>query len=146
MSCDLVVLARRQPDVHAVIDGMVALGEAVHIRGGDPKPTLLFDADRRLLVSIEDPVLVAVPGEVGRLLGPEFGARAPAPVWWVDVRVVADVPDAERVARKFAEALVHWVGGTVYPDGAPEAQVRSWKATDQPTGGAASYSGGVIQS
>ncbi|GAA2615760.1 hypothetical protein SMC26_09820 [Actinomadura fulvescens] len=146
MSCDLVVLARRQPDVHAVIDGMVALGEAVHIRGGDPKPTLLFDADRRLLVSIEDPVLVAVPGEVGRLLGPEFGARAPAPVWWVDVRVVADLPDAQRVARKFAEALVHWVGGTVYPDGAPEAQVRSWKATDQPAGGAASYSGGVIQS
>ena len=34
MSADLVVLARRQPDVHAVIDGITALGEPVQIRGG----------------------------------------------------------------------------------------------------------------
>ncbi|WP_169806838.1 hypothetical protein [Actinomadura macra] len=130
MSSDLVALVRRRPDVHAVADGMIAMGERLELRGGEPQPTRLYDAGGRLLVSIEDAVQVSVPGEIGRLLGAEFAARVVAPVWWVDVRAVADVPEAMRVARRFADSLVHWLGGTVYPDGPIEAPARSWKASD----------------
>ncbi|MES9539344.1 hypothetical protein [Actinomadura sp. NPDC000600] len=166
MSSDLVALVRRRPDVHAVADGMIAMGEPLELRGGEPEPTRLHDGEGRLLVSIEDAVQVSVQGEIGRLLGPEFAARVVAPVWWVDIRAAADVPDAVRVARKFADSLVHWLGGTVYPEGATDAPARSWKASGQggaqpggahPGGGAAggfpgpagdaggaAYQGGVI--
>ncbi|MFI6514785.1 hypothetical protein ACIBF1_04400 [Spirillospora sp. NPDC050679] len=135
MSCDFVALVRRRPDVHAVADGMIAMGEPLELRGGEPEATRLYDAEGRLLVSIEDAVQVSVPGEVERLLGAGFASRVAAPVWWVDVRAVGDVPDAERVARAFVEALVHWTGGTYYPDGAPDAPVRSWKAVESDTSG-----------
>jgi hypothetical protein len=152
MSSDLVALVRRRPDVHAVADGMIAMGEPLELRGGEPEPTLVYDAEGRLLVSIEDAVQVPVQSEIRRLLGPEFADRVTAPVWWVDVRAVADVPDALRVARTFTDSLVRWAGGTVYPDGASEAPARSWRASDQgaaPSGqGAgqdgAAYHGGVI--
>ncbi|WP_051712952.1 hypothetical protein [Spirillospora albida] len=143
MSSDLVALVRRRPDVHAIADGMIAMGEPLELRAEDLGATHLYDADGRLLVSIEEPVQVAVQGEIGRLLGPEFAARAVAPVWWVDVRAVADLPEATRVARRFADSLVHWLGGTVYPDGAADAPARSWRASESQAGGAA-YQDGVI--
>ncbi|XVQ11682.1 hypothetical protein ACQP1W_03600 [Spirillospora sp. CA-255316] len=130
MSMDLIALVRRRPDVHAVADGLVAMGEPLELRGGEPEPTRLYDAEGRLLVSIEDPVQVVLQSEIARLLGPEFASRVSAPVWWVDVRAVGDLPDAARIARKFTEALVHWVGGTSYPDGQPEAPALSWRASD----------------
>ncbi|WP_243713413.1 hypothetical protein [Actinomadura sp. 6K520] len=152
MSSDLVALVRRRPDVHAVADGLIAMGEPLELRGGEPEPTLLLDAEGRLLVSIEDAVQVSAQSEIRRLLGPEFADRVTAPIWWVDVRAAADLPDAVRVARRFADSLVHWAGGTVYPDGASEAPARSWKASPQGGGSAvgapgqdgAAYHGGVI--
>lgn len=157
MSSDLVALVRRSPDVHAVADGMIAMGEPLELRGGEPEPTLLYDAGGRLLVSVEDAVRVSAQSEIRRLLGAEFADRVGVPVWWVDVRAVADVPEAMRVARTFADSLVRWLGGTVYPDGASDAPPRSWRASDQgddpaatasrglsgDVGGAA-YQGGVI--
>ncbi|URN07035.1 hypothetical protein LUW74_29385 [Actinomadura madurae] len=131
MSTDLVALVRRRPDVHAIADGMIAMGEPLELRGGEPDSTRLHDGEGRLLVSIEDAVQVSVQGEIGRLLGAEFAARVMTPVWWVDVRAVADVPEAQRVARKFADSLVHWLGGMVYPEGAADAPARSWKASGQ---------------
>ncbi|SFO32617.1 hypothetical protein [Actinomadura madurae] len=165
MSTDLVALVRRRPDVHAIADGMIAMGEPLELRGGEPDSTRLHDGEGRLLVSIEDAVQVSVQGEIGRLLGAEFAARVMTPVWWVDVRAVADVPEAQRVARKFADSLVHWLGGMVYPEGAADAPARSWRASGQggpgaeggtaggtpggfpgPAGdpGGAAYQGGVI--
>ncbi|MEV4257444.1 hypothetical protein AB0J52_30170 [Spirillospora sp. NPDC049652] len=129
MSVDFVALARRRPDVFAIADGLAAMGEPIHIRGGENEPpTRLFDAAGRLLVSIEEPVEVTVASEIARLLGDAFAARVGAPVWWVDVRAVADVPEAARVARRFSDALVHWVGGTVYPEGESDAPAQSWRA------------------
>ncbi|QKW33620.1 hypothetical protein HUT06_05890 [Actinomadura sp. NAK00032] len=155
MSTDLVALVRRDPDVHAVADGMIAMGERLELRGGEPEPTLLYDAEGRLLVSVEDAVRVSAQSEIRRLLGPEFADRVGVPVWWVDVRAVADVPDAMRVARAFADSLVRWLGGTVYPDGATDPPALSWKAAehgDDPAGDVAqpgglpgdAYQGGVI--
>ncbi|GAA3969141.1 hypothetical protein GCM10023085_59330 [Actinomadura viridis] len=132
MSSDLVVLARREPDVYAVADGLVALGEPLEVVGGGLQAVRVRDAGGRVLVSVEEPVLVETPGEVARLLGPAAAQRVAAPVWWVDVRAVADVPDAVRLARRFADALVHWTGGTVWPDLAPDAPALSWKVTNAP--------------
>ncbi|WP_018653676.1 hypothetical protein [Actinomadura flavalba] len=145
MSSDLVALVRRQPDVEAVADGMIAMGEPLELRGGDTAPALLFDRERRLLVSIEEPVLVSVPGEIARLLGPDVAGRVTAPVWWVEIRAAGDVPEAARVARRFAEDLVRWAGGTVYPDGISESPARSWRAADAPREPHPQGSGNVIR-
>ncbi|GAA2426872.1 hypothetical protein GCM10010191_44360 [Actinomadura vinacea] len=130
---DLAALVRREPDVYAVADGLVAMGEPVELASGDFKAVRVHDAEGRVLVSIEDPVLVEAPGEVARLLGAEAAQRFTAPAWWVDVRAAADVPDAARVARRFAEALVRWAGGTIWPDLPEEPPPRSWKTTGAPT-------------
>jgi hypothetical protein len=111
MSCDIVVLARNEPDVPTVVDGMLAFGEQVRARELDGGVTHLYDSEDRLLVSIEAPVLVNVPGEVERMLG---SGPIGLPVWWVDVRAAADPPDAERVARRFADDLSRWKGGVVW--------------------------------
>ncbi|MFI0350655.1 hypothetical protein [Actinomadura sp. 9N407] len=129
MSSDLVALVRREPDVYAVADGLVAMGEPLELLGGEFQAVRVRDAGGRVLVSIEDPVLVEAPGEVARLLGRPAAERFGSPVWWVDVRAVADVPDAARVARRFAEALVHYAGGTVWPELPAEPSALSWKAT-----------------
>ncbi|MFV2172114.1 hypothetical protein ACFHW2_06835 [Actinomadura sp. LOL_016] len=140
MSTDLVALVRRRPDVHAIADGLIAMGEPLELRGGEPDAMRLHGPDGRLLVSIEDAVQVSVHSELGRLLGAEFAERVKAPVWWVDVRAVADVPDAARVARRFADSLVHWLGGAVYPDGESDGPALSWKAA--PDAGAPGGPGG----
>jgi hypothetical protein len=114
MTCDIVALVRNQPDVRTVIDGMVAVGERLEPREVAGGVTQLYDATGRLLVSIEIPVRVAVPGEVARLLGTDQAARVEPPLWWVDIRAAAGLPDAERIARKFADDLVHWQGGAVW--------------------------------
>jgi len=119
VTCDIVALVRNQPDVRTVIDGMLAFGEDVRMNELDGGVTQLYDPEGRLIVSIEVPVLVHVPGEVERLLGPELAGRVGSPVWWVDVRAAADLPEADRIARRFADDLVHWRGGTVW---AGEAQ------------------------
>lgn len=114
MTYDIVALVRNQPDVRTVIDGMLAFGELLQSSELDGGATRLYDARGKLLVSIEAPVLVNVPGEVERILGIELPGRVGPPVWWVDVRAAADLPDATRLARKFAGDLVHWQGGMVW--------------------------------
>jgi hypothetical protein len=114
MTCDIVALVRNQPDIRNVIDGMVAFGERLEPREVAGGVTQLYDPGGRLLVSIETPVLVQVPGEVARLLGSDQAARVEPPLWWVDIRSAVGLPDAERIARKFADDLVHWQGGAVW--------------------------------
>jgi hypothetical protein len=114
MTCDLVALVRNRPDVRTVIDGMLAFGQRFRPRELEGGVTRLYDPSGRLIVSIEVPVLVNVPGEVERMLGPELAGRYSTPIWWVDVRAGAGVPDADRVARRFADDLVRWQGGLVW--------------------------------
>jgi hypothetical protein len=121
MTCDIVALVRNQPDVRTVIEGMVAFGERLEQRDVTGGVTQLYDPAGRLLVSIEAPILVSVAGEVARLLGSDQAARVEPPVWWVDIRAAASLPDAERIARKFADDLVHWQGGAVWTGDLPAA-------------------------
>ncbi|MCW2886831.1 MAG: hypothetical protein QOE54_3496 [Streptosporangiaceae bacterium] len=110
MSHDLVALVREQPDAAAVLDGMMAMGEQLEVRT-HPAAVHVHDLAGRLLVSIETPMLVQVPGEVERLLGVQVNV----PTWWVNIRAAAEPPEAERIARKFSDDLVRWQGGMVWP-------------------------------
>jgi hypothetical protein len=114
LTSDIVALVRNQPDIPTVVEGMVAFGEALESREAGDGVLHLHDSEGRLVVSIEAPELVRVPGEAERLLGPEMAGRVRLPIWWVEVRAAAGVPDARRIARKFADDIVHWQGGTVW--------------------------------
>ncbi len=68
----------------------------------------------RVLFSVEVPVLVRVPGEVERVLGP--GVRPVAvPVWFIEVRA-SEVDGAEVPAMRFAAELSLQLDGSVWAD------------------------------
>jgi hypothetical protein len=115
LTSDIVALVRNEPDISTVVEGMIAFGESLRVREAGPGALHLYDSDGRLAVSIEAPELVRVPGEVERLLGPQMAGKVRLPTWWVEVRAAAGVPDAQRIARKFADDIVHWQGGAVWP-------------------------------
>lgn len=110
MSRDFVALVRNQPDVNTVIEGMLAYGEELELRETPSGTIQLYDPAGMLLVSVEAPALVEVPGEAERLLG----LSVEPPMWWVEVRSSADLPEAVRVARKLVDDLVRWQGGVVW--------------------------------
>ncbi|WP_131739242.1 hypothetical protein [Actinomadura roseirufa] len=107
MSRELVVLSREQPDLDVLTELVAASGEADLKVGG----RYVFDAQDRLLLRIRQPVLVAVPGEVERLLG----IPANEPVWWVELQA-AVTPAAERIAHHCAEGLAARHDGTVWSE------------------------------
>jgi hypothetical protein len=117
---DVVALTRDAPDVRDVVAGMIAAGQELRVRAADHGPVIqLCDDHERLLVSIEVPVLVQVPGEVERLLGAAAAEGLQVPLWWVEARAPSGRPDAEALARRFATELVRRLGGSVWP---PEAR------------------------
>lgn len=120
MTSDIVALVRHQPEIFTVVEGMIAFGESLEPRDVGDGAFHLYDAEGRLAVSIETPELLHVQGEVERLLGSEIAQRVQAPIWWVDVRAAAGVLDAGRLARRFADDMVHWQGGVVWPEGDAE--------------------------
>jgi hypothetical protein len=116
MSRDVVALVPVMPDVADVLAGMLAAGPELGVRPVEVGPVVqLCDPGGRPLVSIELPVLVQVPGEVERLLGPELAGRVQVPVWWVEARAPSARQGAGELARRFADALVQRLGGTVWP-------------------------------
>jgi hypothetical protein len=119
MTRDVVALLATAPDVHDVAAALLAAGERFRIRSAaDGAVVQLCDDQGRPLVSIEVPVLVRVPGEVERLLGRVAGAPA-APLWWVEARAPSGREGAERLGRRFAEALAARCHGVVWPPEAP---------------------------
>lgn len=119
MTKDVIALAESAPDVRAVVAGMAAAGMDLRAHEfGDGGIIQLCDEEGRLLLSIEVPVLVEVPGEVQRLLGPEVGDVRP-PVWWVEIRAAETRDGSETLALRFAVELTNRLGGVVWAgDGA----------------------------
>jgi hypothetical protein len=119
VSRDVVALVPVMPDVADVLAGMLAAGPELGVRPVQLGPVVqLCDEAGRPLVSIELPVLVQVPGEVERLLGPELAGRVQVPVWWVEARAPsarAGARDPGALARRFADALAERLGGLVWP-------------------------------
>jgi hypothetical protein len=119
MSCDIVALLSERPDAHVVHEVILtALEQPADVReamGG----LRVHDREGRLVLSIEQPLLVPVAGEAVRLLGPEM-AQVQAPFWWVDLRSAADVPGALAATRRVADGLARRMGGQVWPPSAPD--------------------------
>lgn len=106
MSKDLVVLARREPDVKGVTE---ACGSVLRVNG-EAWPVQVFDDEGRLVLTVEGPVPVEAQGEIERLLG----VRADPPVWWIDVRAAGDLEEAPALARELASELAGRFGGVVW--------------------------------
>lgn len=120
MTKDVIALTERMPDATAVLAGLLAGGPDLHVdTTGEGAVVQLCDAGGRPLVSIEVPLMLQVPGEAARLLGPGAEPSGDGPVWWVEARAAAGVPQAERLAGAFAARLTMLLGGRVWPPDAP---------------------------
>ncbi|HEV7713906.1 MAG TPA: hypothetical protein VGP16_37280 [Asanoa sp.] len=115
MSRDVVVLVPQMPDVTAVTRAFEAVGPdlLVDASGAAGLTHLRAPATGAVLLTIEEPILVAVPGEVARLLGADVASRVSTPVWWLEIRTTG--PDTMDLAVRFAGALVEHLGGAWWP-------------------------------
>ncbi|ONH34222.1 MULTISPECIES: hypothetical protein [Protofrankia] len=115
MTVDVIALCRVRPDIEASVTALVAASPRLRVVPVSHGAVIqLADDDGRPLVSIEGPVLVQVPGEAQRLLGPEV-TMIDSPLWWVEARATSAREGAEDIARRFAHQLVRLLGGVVWP-------------------------------
>ncbi len=122
MTYDVIALVRQTPDPRSIVAGMLAAGERLRVRETANGAVIqLCDDTGRPLVSLETPVLIQVPGEVGRLLGAEYGDPVGVPVWWMEARAPSGQPDAEALARRFADEVARRLDGVVWPPAAKDA-------------------------
>jgi hypothetical protein len=125
MTGSLVVLLAERPELSGVLATMSAVAPDLLVRTACGDKVLRFfrdpvgqDADSAPpLFEVVRPVLVGVPGEVGRLLGEQTARTAPSPPWWVEISTRHDDPFAEQLALFLANALVADCGGTVWSGG-----------------------------
>lgn len=125
MTADFIALCRNEPDIGVTLAALAAAAPELRVRPIEQAMLLeVCDDDGRALVTIESPLLVRVPGEAARLLGP--GVDAPHPAWWVEARATDgtapgggadddDRGDGRAVARRFVEALAAATDGCTWP-------------------------------
>ncbi|MDL4820348.1 hypothetical protein [Actinomadura opuntiae] len=97
MSRELIVLTARKPE----LDLRALALPPLHTAGN-----YVFDSEDRLLLRIQEPTLISVPGETERLLGIE----STTPVWWTEIHAATDSPEANDLAHRCAETL----NGTIW--------------------------------
>jgi hypothetical protein len=130
MTYDLVALVDGRPSSDDVLAALAAAGAELGVRAVSGGAVIqLCDDDGNPLVSVEIPILIQVPGEVERMLGPSIGT-VETPAWWVELRATAR-EGARELAEKYASTLVGRLGGKVWsaeavttadapPDDAPD--------------------------
>lgn len=121
MTTDVIALTERMPDPWSLVAGLMAGGPQTLLSVDRAEGALLqlCDEQGRPLVSVEAPLLVRLPGEVARLLGPE--AAVGGPVWWTEVRAATGVERAPELAGTVAARLAGRLGGAVWPPDAVPA-------------------------
>ncbi|MFJ6720438.1 MULTISPECIES: DUF6177 family protein [unclassified Streptomyces] len=120
MTTDVIALTERMPDPLSVLAGLLAGGPDLRVEtAGEGAVVQLCDAEGRPLVSIEVPLLLQVPGEASRLLGPGAEPSGDGPAWWIEARAAVGVPRAEQLAGAFAARMTMLLGGRVWPPDAP---------------------------
>ncbi|MGI5528135.1 DUF6177 family protein [Streptomyces syringium] len=120
MTKDVIALTERMPDALSVLAGLLAGGPDLLVgTTGEGAVVQLCDAEGRPLVSIEAPLMLQVPGEAARLLGPGAEPSGDGPAWWIEARATTGVPQAEQLAGAFAARLTMLLGGRVWPPDAP---------------------------
>lgn len=113
MTYDLVALVDGRPSSEDVLAGLAAAGAGLGVRAVSGGAVVqLCDDEDQPLVSIELPLLIQVPGEVERMLGPSAGV-VQAPTWWVEIRATARDGGRE-IADRYAATLVDRLGGRVW--------------------------------
>jgi hypothetical protein len=119
MTYDLIALCERPPDTGTTLAAMHACGPDLRVNTVERGALVqLCTDDGTPLVTIEGARLVQVPGEAQRLLG--IDDDLPCPLWWVEVRATG-LPDAPRIARRFAAALLSVTGGVSWSGRPTEA-------------------------
>ncbi|MGQ4383730.1 DUF6177 family protein [Streptomyces sp. SAS_270] len=115
MTKDVIALTEKMPDPVTVLAGLYAGGPDLRINTlADGAVTQLCTPAGHPLLSVEAPLLLQVPGEVTRLLGPR--TQAPdIPLWWTEARATTAFEEAERLAGSFAGRLATVLGGSVWP-------------------------------
>jgi hypothetical protein len=118
VSYDVVALIDGRPSYQDVLAGMMAAGPDWLVRDvSDGAVLQLCNPEGEPLASLEAPILIQVPGEVERLLGPEL-AGVPTPVWWAEVRASPQDGGPE-LADRYAGELVKRLGGQVWKPAPP---------------------------
>jgi hypothetical protein len=118
VSYDVVALIDGRPSYQDVLAGMMAAGPDWLVREvSDGAVLQLCTPDGIPLASLEAPILIQVPGEVERLLGPEL-AGTQTPVWWMEVRANPQ-EGGPALADRYAETLVERLGGKVWKPAPP---------------------------
>jgi hypothetical protein len=118
VSYDVVALIDGRPSYEDVLAGMLAAGPDWLVRDVSEGAVLqLCSPEGQPLASLEAPILIQVPGEVERLLGPEL-AGVPTPVWWAEVRAMPQ-EGAPELADRYAAELVKRLGGQVWKPAPP---------------------------
>lgn len=117
VSKDMVALLKAAPNEEAVQAALAAAGPEIWVASaGDGGALKISDREGGpVLALVEAPILVQVPGELERLLGPEAAHLEP-PIWWVEVHASEDVEGAEVPALRFAAELSLWLDGEVWSD------------------------------
>jgi len=115
---DVIALTEKMPDTRSLLAALHAGGPDLSLTTTDDGAVLhLCTSAGRPLVSVEAPVLVHIPGEAERLLGPQATAPKP-PFWWTEARASTAVPEAEALAGSVCGRLTMLLGGTSWPPGA----------------------------
>ena len=116
MTYDVIAVTRELPDRRSLVAGMLIAGEHLRVREDTGSGIVQLCADDgTALVRLDSPILVRVPGEIDRLLGPGHGERLGLPVWWVEAHAPGGRPEAARLARRFAAEAVRRLSGVVWP-------------------------------
>ncbi|MGW3120952.1 DUF6177 family protein [Streptomyces sp. NPDC001107] len=118
MTKDVIALTPKMPDTRSLLAGLHAGGPELSLTATDDGAVLqLCTTGGRPLVSVEAPVLVHLPGEAERLLGPQVTAPE-LPFWWTEIRASTAIAEAETLAGSVCGRLTMLLGGTSWPPGA----------------------------
>ncbi|KUN00763.1 hypothetical protein AQI95_34030 [Streptomyces yokosukanensis] len=115
MTNDIIALTEKMPDPTTLLAALHAGGPDLSLTATDDGAVIqLCTAAGRPLVSVESPILIHVPGEAERLLGPDVTPPQP-PYWWTETRASNAIPEAEPLAGSVCGRLAMLLGGTTWP-------------------------------
>jgi hypothetical protein len=107
MTKDVIALTKQLPDPRSIAAALLSGGPDLRLRTlGEGAVVQLTDDEARPLVSIESPMLLAVPHEAQRLLGVRAEQLGES-VWWTEVRA--------RLPRTGRGGLRRWWPGVWWP-------------------------------
>lgn len=132
MPQDVIALTPQMPDIKTLLAALHAGGPDLRVnRAGGGSVAQLCTDDGKLLVSVEAPRYLQVPGETERLLGP--GVQTEGPVWWTEVRASTSIAEARLLAGSVAGRLTTLLGGITWPPEAAHTDVVTVPATGEVT-------------